>query len=185
MVESAPKAHRGVNAALGCCGALLGMLLGSATGTVLATLMSPESLDVWGWRIPFIFGLFIGLAGIFLRRHSEPARKPNEEKKNPLLETVKNHRTVIVQLAGLAAFNAVSFYLLFVYIVSWLELVDKISPEKSLFINTLSMIALIPIQLIAASISDRIGRKPVLITASIAAILFRSLFLAGCIITVR
>ena len=72
----------------------------------------------------------------------------------------------------MAVFNAVSFYLLFVYIVSWLELVDKISPEKSLFINTLSMIALIPIQLIAASISDRIGRKPVLITASIAAILF-------------
>ena len=172
MVESAPKAHRGLNAALGCCGALLGMLLGSATGTVLATFIAPESLEVWGWRIPFIFGLFIGLAGIFLRRHSEPAPKPTEAKKNPLLETVKNHRMVILQLAGLASFSAVSFYLLFVYIVSWLELVDKISPEKSLFINTLSMISLIPIQLIAASISDRIGRKPVLITASIAAILF-------------
>ena len=59
MVESAPTAHRGLNAALGCCGALLGMLLGSATGTVLATFIAPESLEVWGWRIPFIFGLFI------------------------------------------------------------------------------------------------------------------------------
>jgi MHS family proline/betaine transporter-like MFS transporter len=41
---------------------------GSATGAALASLMSPEALSDWGWRLPFIFGLFVGLAGYALRR---------------------------------------------------------------------------------------------------------------------
>jgi MHS family proline/betaine transporter-like MFS transporter len=98
--------------------------------------------------------------------------KPIADPENPLLETLKTQRTVVVQIMALTASNAIPFYLLFVYIVSWLELVNKMPPEKSLVINTVSMVALIPIQLIAGSISDRIGRKPVLIAASVAAIVF-------------
>jgi len=170
MVENAPRNRRGFNGALGCCGALLGILLGSATGALLAALMSAEDLQVWGWRIPFIFGLVIGLAGIALRRHVDHGAKPTDDTENPLLETLKTQRKVVLQIVALTASNAIPFYLLFVYIVSWLELVDKMPPEKSLFINTVSMIAMIPIQLIAGSVSDRIGRKPVLIATSVAAI---------------
>ena len=172
MVENAPRNRRGFNGALGCCGAVLGILLGSATGALLAAFMSAEDLETWGWRIPFILGLVIGLAGIVLRRHVDDASKPIADPENPLLETLKTQRTVVVQIMALTASNAIPFYLLFVYIVSWLELVNKMPPEKSLVINTVSMVALIPIQLIAGSISDRIGRKPVLIAASIAAIVF-------------
>lgn len=172
MVENAPRNRRGFNGALGCCGAVLGILLGSATGALLATLMSADDLETWGWRIPFILGLVIGLAGIVLRRHVDDVSKPIADPENPLLETLKTQRTVVVQIMALTASNAIPFYLLFVYIVSWLELVNKMPPEKSLVINTVSMVALIPIQLIAGSISDRIGRKPVLITASVAAIVF-------------
>jgi MHS family proline/betaine transporter-like MFS transporter len=172
MVENAPRNRRGFNGALGCCGAVLGILLGSATGALLAAFMSAEDLETWGWRIPFILGLVIGLAGIVLRRHVDDVSKPIADPENPLLETLKTQRTVVVQIMALTASNAIPFYLLFVYIVSWLELVNKMPPEKSLVINTVSMVALIPIQLIAGSISDRIGRKPVLIAASVAAIVF-------------
>ena len=172
MVENAPRNRRGFNGALGCCGAVLGILLGSATGALLAAFMSAEDLETWGWRIPFNLGLVIGLAGIVLRRHVDDASKPIADPENPLLETLKTQRTVVVQIMALTASNAIPFYLLFVYIVSWLELVNKMPPEKSLVINTVSMVALIPIQLIAGSISDRIGRKPVLIAASVAAIVF-------------
>jgi MHS family proline/betaine transporter-like MFS transporter len=172
MVENAPRNRRGLYGALGCCGAVLGILLGSATGALLATLMSAEDLETWGWRIPFIFGLVIGLAGIVLRRHVDLAAKPTADTENPLLETLRTQRKVVLQILALTAAHSIPFYLLFVYIVSWLELVDGMPPEKSLVINTVSMIAMIPTQLVAASISDRIGRKPVLIAASIAAIVF-------------
>jgi len=172
MVENAPRNHRGVNGALACCGVVLGILLGSATGALLAAFMSAEALQEWGWRIPFILGLVIGLAGLVLRRHVVHGAKPTEDTENPLLETLKTQRKVVLQIMALTASIAIPFYLLFVYIVSWLELVNKMPPEKSLFINTVSMVALIPIQLVTAVISDRIGRKPVLIAASVAAIAF-------------
>jgi len=63
-------------------------------------------------------------------------------------------------------FNAVAFYLLFVYIVSWLELVDGIAPAHALQINSLSMLVLLPCMVAMGALSDRIGRKPVLMLAT-------------------
>jgi MFS transporter, MHS family, proline/betaine transporter len=65
----------------------------------------------------------------------------------------------------LAAFGAVGFYLMFLYIVSWLQLVDGVAPERALDINTASMAAMIPVMLAAGWLSDRVGRKPLLIAA--------------------
>src|SRR5882724_11950416 len=63
MVERAPANRRGTIGAVACCGAVGGILLGSATGAALAALMSEAALEAWGWRIPFLIGLLVGLAG--------------------------------------------------------------------------------------------------------------------------
>jgi MHS family proline/betaine transporter-like MFS transporter len=54
---------------------------------------------------------------------------------------------------------------MFLYVVSWLQLVDGVAPERALSINTESMAALIPVTLTAGWLGDRIGRKPVLMAA--------------------
>jgi len=173
MIETAPKNKRGFVGAMGSSSAIVGMLLGSGVGAALGALLSPEHLDAWGWRIPFLFGLVIGLAGYFLRRGaSEHSSHASAITINPVVETFKNHRGLMLKLAGVSTFLAVSFYLIFVYIVSWLELVDKIPPGQSLEINTLSMIVIVPITLLAGVLSDRLGRKPVLILAALAAFIF-------------
>ncbi len=179
MVEQAPKNKRGFVGALACSSATMGMLLGSGVGAGLGLILSPESLDAWGWRIPFLFGLVIGLAGYLLRRQSHVQPNRSELTTNPLVETLKNHRSLLIKIAGLSVFHAIAFYLMFVYIVSWLQLVDNIAPSKSLEINSISMIVLIGVMLLAGSISDHIGRKPVLITAVIAAIIFSIPLLTG------
>jgi MHS family proline/betaine transporter-like MFS transporter len=171
MVENAPKNRRGTAGALACCGATLGILLGSATGAALAAVMSPESLDSWGWRIPFLFGLVIGVVGLLLRRNLEVQNDAVGEQKQPLKEVFQSHRLLLAKLAGLTVFTAVSFYLIFVYLVSWLQLVDKMGQEVSLQINTISMAALIPITLAGGALSDRIGRKPLVMGAIAATIL--------------
>jgi MFS transporter, MHS family, proline/betaine transporter len=171
MVENAPKNRRGTAGALACCGATLGILLGSATGAALAAVMSPESLDSWGWRIPFLFGLVIGVVGLLLRRNIEVKNEAVGEQKQPLKEVFQSHRLLLAKLAGLTVFTAVSFYLIFVYLVSWLQLVDKMGQEVSLQINTISMVALIPITLAGGALSDRIGRKPLVMVAIAATIL--------------
>ena len=68
MVEHAPPGRRGMIGAIACCGAIAGILLGSATGAILAQLMPTATLEAWGWRIPFLLGLLVGIAGYFLRR---------------------------------------------------------------------------------------------------------------------
>jgi MHS family proline/betaine transporter-like MFS transporter len=171
MVENAPKNRRGTAGALACCGATLGILLGSATGAALAAVMSPESLDSWGWRIPFLFGLVIGVVGLLLRRNLEVKNEAVGEQKQPLKEVFQSHRLLLAKLAGLTVFTAVSFYLIFVYLVSWLQLADKMGEEISLEINTISMVALIPFTLAGGALSDRIGRKPLVMAAIAATIL--------------
>lgn len=171
MVENAPDNRRGIAGALACCGATLGILLGSATGAALAEILSPESLNSWGWRIPFLFGLVIGFVGLLLRRNLEVKNEGVGEQRQPLTEILQFHRPLLAKLAGLSVFTAVSFYLIFVYLVSWLQLVDKMGEEISLEINTVSMVALIPVTVAAGALSDRIGRKPLLIGTVAATIL--------------
>ena len=77
--------------------------------------------------------LIIGLTGYLLRREApEHSKRSSAATTNPVVETLKNHRPDLAKIAGISAFLAVSFYLRFVYVVSWLELVDKIPPSKSL-----------------------------------------------------
>jgi MHS family proline/betaine transporter-like MFS transporter len=166
MIERAPPGRRGLLGAIACCGALGGILLGSASGALLATLLPAEAMDRWGWRIPFLVGLLVGLAGYFLRRNLQESVPAAAAARSPLGETFRLHGRLLARLAGLAVFNAVSFYLLFVYIVSWIQLADGIAPAHALAINTVSMVAMLPWMLGMGALSDRIGRKPVLLAAT-------------------
>jgi MHS family proline/betaine transporter-like MFS transporter len=63
-------------------------------------------------------------------------------------------------------FGAVGFYLMFVYIVSWLQLADGIPPAQALTINTISMALLIPAEIGLAALSDRVGRRALLLAVT-------------------
>ncbi len=164
MVEHAPPGRRGMVGATASCGAISGILLGSATGALVGELL-PGTLDSWGWRIPFIFGLVVGFAGYLLRRGIRETKLIKHER-SPIVETFQSHGALLARLAGLAAFGAVGFYLSFVYLVSWLQFADGIAPVHALEINTVSMFLLIPVILATGWLSDRIGRKPILLTAA-------------------
>jgi MFS transporter, MHS family, proline/betaine transporter len=167
MVEHAQPGRRGLIGATAGCGAVGGILAGSATGAVLAEAMSPEVLEAWGWRIPFLIGLLVGLAGFALRRgiHEDAIHKKAE--RSPLRDTLRHHGPLLLRLAALSVFNSVGFYLMFVYIVSWLQLADGIAPARALEINTVSMAILLPVMMAMGWLSDRIGRRPILLGATV------------------
>ena len=169
MVEHAPPGRRGLIGAMGCCGAVAGILLGSATGALLTAVLPADTMSAWGWRVPFLLGLLVGLAGFFLRRHLAESAVKGGEGRSPLRETIQRHSGLLLRLAGLSMFNAVSFYLLFVYIVSWLQLADGIAPAHALAINSASMLVLLPCMVAMGALSDRLGRKPILLAATVLA----------------
>jgi MHS family proline/betaine transporter-like MFS transporter len=108
----------------------------------------------------------VGLAGFALRRGLAEDTPRQKEARSPLVETVRHHGPLLLRLAALSVFNSVGFYLIFVYIVSWLQLADGIPPAKALDINTVSMVVLLPLMVVMAWLSDRIGRRPVMLAAT-------------------
>ena len=169
LVERAPEGRRGLMGALAACGATSGILLGSAVGAGFAASMSEQALDAWGWRIPFLLGLLVGIAGYLLRRHVLETVAIEPRKRAPIVETLHDHWRVVVGFAGLSVFNAVGFYVSFVYLVSWLQIADGIAPARALEINSLSMVVLLPVVIAAGLLSDRFGRKPFLLLATMLA----------------
>ena len=167
LVERAPEGRRGLMGALTSCGACGGILLGSAVGAGFAAMMSTASLESWGWRIPFLLGLVVGLAGYVLRRHMLDTVPAEPRKRAPIVETLHDHWRIVLGFAGLSVFNAVGFYVSFVYLVSWLQTADGMPPARALEINSVSMALLLPVMIAAGLLSDRVGRKPVLLLATL------------------
>src|SRR5215475_249359 len=87
LVEHAPEGRRGLMGALAASGASAGMLLGSAVGAAFAATMSTAALDAWGWRIPFLLGLVVGIAGYLLRRYVLEAEVAEKRTRAPIIET--------------------------------------------------------------------------------------------------
>jgi len=168
LVEHAPEGRRGLMGALGASGATAGILLGSTVGAVFAASMSTAALDGWGWRVPFLLGLLVGIAGYILRRYVIEAGVREKRARLPLIETLHDYWRVVAGFVGLSLYNAVTFYIAFVYLVSWLQMADGIPPSRALEINSFSMTILLPLVIAAGWLSDRFGRKPLLLLASLA-----------------
>jgi len=166
MIEQGPPGRGGLMGAVTGSGGLVGTLIGSGMGALLADTLPRAELDAWGWRIPFLFGLVAGITGLVLRRGIHDVQQVGEvPATSPLLETLRDHGWLVARLGGVAAFSAVGFYLMFLYIVSWLQTVDGEPPVQALTINTASMAAMIPVMLLAGWLSDRVGRRPVMLGA--------------------
>src|SRR5262249_58152829 len=101
-----------------------------------------------------------------LRRHVLETAPTERRARAPLVETLRDHWRIVLGLSGLSVFNAVAFYVSFVFLVSWLQTADGIAPAHALAINSLSMAALLPVMIVTGLLSDRLGRKPVLLLAT-------------------
>ena len=78
---------------------------------------------------------------------------------------------MVAGFAGLSVFSAVTFYIGFVYMVSWLQIADGIPPSRSLEINSFSMAISLPVLIATGWLSDRIGRKPLMLLASMGGVI--------------
>ena len=106
LVEHAPEGRRGLMGALAAGGAGVGTLLGSATGAAFAASMSAAALEGWGWRIPFLLGLVIGIVGYFLRRNVLDTMPMEPRKRAPIVETFQDHWRIVLGFAAALLANA-------------------------------------------------------------------------------
>ena len=87
LVERAPVGHRGLMGAVACCGTTLGFLIGSVVAVTITATMTTETLDTWGWRIPFLLGIVVSVVGVILRRNLSEVAPVERSERSSIVET--------------------------------------------------------------------------------------------------
>jgi MHS family proline/betaine transporter-like MFS transporter len=178
LVESAPPGRRGFIGSWTPFSSGVGTLLGSGVGALLTSDLSHEDLYAWGWRIPFLLGLVVGLIGLYLRTgiaespDFEAVRRSGDVATSPVREALTHCRKEVVTAAGLSWLAGGAFYILFVYMTTYLESILKQPLGTALMINTISLTLMVLLLPVMGALSDRVGRKPLLAGSALGFALF-------------
>jgi MHS family proline/betaine transporter-like MFS transporter len=138
--------------------------------------MSAEALYEWGWRIPFVIGLLISVVGLYIRKNlaESPIYKKAKETgrlaRFPLHETLTHYWREVIIALGLYITVTAPYYTATVYISNFMKTLGY-SSNQSTIVSSVILITMIIVLPISAYISDKIGRRPVLICGIILLIL--------------
>ncbi|MBI0296593.1 MFS transporter [Streptomyces sp. PRKS01-29] len=176
MTEFAPPGRRGLYGAWQSFTVALGLLAGAGVAALLATVMSEESLGDWGWRLPFLLTLPIGLVALWLRLRLEETpffRAAADGRAAPApsagAERVADPREVagaIVMGAARIMGWAAAGYTFLVVMPSYLQATLNATFQQALVATVVANAGFALSILPAGLLSDRIGRRPVMLTGA-------------------
>lgn len=138
---------------------------------LLSLGLGDEAMESWGWRIPFLLSLPLGLCGFYLRFRLnetplfEGIDEDEEVSVAPLKETFGTHWRTILVFAGFIATTALSFYIFTTYMSTFLQVVGGLSPSAALLSTFICQIGAACLCPILGRVSDRIGRRRTTVTA--------------------
>ncbi|KWR71637.1 MFS transporter [Arthrobacter sp. W1] len=178
LVEYAPANRRGLYAAVVPASTATGLLFGSLMAAGLTGLLSSGDLESWGWRIPFLLAAPLGLIGRYIRTKLEDspafveASESSAPESSPVGSLLKNHWRQLVQAAGAVLLNAVGFYVILSYMPTYLSEELGLDATRSYLATTVALLTYVGFIFLTGMLSDRFGRRRVLISASVLFVLF-------------
>ena len=182
-VEHAPARKRGLFGSFTQIGSAAGMLLATSSFFLVQSLMSDEAFESFGWRIPFLASALLVALGLWIRLGVSDAPEFQELKdsgkvaKAPLREVLTAHPRVLLITIGLRLAQNSVFYLITVYMLSYLS--DNRGDSTS---GVTAVMIASAVGLVTGPawgwVSDRIGRKPVTIFGLIGIAVFGWIFFA-------
>lgn len=173
LVEYAPPNRRGLYAAVVPASTATGLLLGSLLAAGLTGLLSADQLHSWGWRLPFLLAAPMGLIGRYIRTKLEDTPVFRElaaeehAEKAPVKSLFANHWRQLLQAVGAVLLNAVGFYVILSYMPTYLSTELGLGATESYLATTIALLTYIGFIFGTGMLSDRFGRKKVLISASV------------------
>lgn len=183
LLESAPDNRRGLIASCAAAASEIGALLAVGVSALTVSAMSEDALASWGWRIPFAVGA--ALAGIVLLARTTMVESPDFERQQregtiparPLVDALTLQRSGVIRSFAISALGSITYYIGITYVPAFLVSTGAASEGASLWLSTAAAVAVILVTPLVGLLSDRVGRKPVLIALSLlSAILPAALF---------
>ena len=169
LLEGAPAHRRGLIASSASAASEIGALLAVGVSALTVASMSEADLASWGWRIPFLVGA--ALAGTVWIARSAMEESPDFHRQiseqsipdSPLRHSIANHRGAIGRAFAISALGSITYYVGITYVPAFLTSAGGLSESESLWLSTIAAVAVIVITPFVGLLSDRVGRKPVLL----------------------
>ena len=172
LSEMATKKHRGFYSSFQYVTLIMGQLIASGFVVLLQKVfLTEKELHEWGWRIPFVFGAILAVTVMYLRRSLQETTSFQQKDTKDDRGTIKallHHPKAVLTVIGLTIGGTVAFYTFTTYMQKFLVDTVKFSNADASLISTLSLVVFMLLQPLFGLISDKIGRKPLLIGFGIA-----------------
>ena len=177
LLEGARADRRGLITSLASAASEVGALMAVAISALAVNAMSTAHLNAWGWRIPFFVGAALAGCVWFARSTMEESPdflrqlKQHTVPESPLRYTLTHHRPALLRTFAISALGSITYYVGITYVPAFLSSSGILAEGRSLGLSTLAAVAVILVTPLAGALSDRIGRKPVLIWLGVAGML--------------
>jgi MHS family proline/betaine transporter-like MFS transporter len=149
----------------------------SPMGSLLGTVLPEDAMNAWGWRVPFILGILVGVIGLYVRLRLEdtPAFRVIEQREEvadaPVKESFTAHGGESLTAFGFTIAWTVSYYILLTYMPTYVSETLGLSLTAALTANSIGLVVLMAIIPFTGALSERIGRKPLLLAFSVFTVL--------------
>jgi MFS transporter, MHS family, proline/betaine transporter len=173
LAEYAPNNQRGLYTSIVPASTAAGLLLGSLLVTFMHFALTVEQMESFGWRLPFLLAAPMGLVGRYIRVRLEDSSKfrdlerYHQVSQAPLMQMLRTHKGAFIIALGATMFNAVGFYTILSYMPTYLSAELHLSESDSFMATSIALATYIGLTFVMGKLSDQLGRKTMLITASL------------------
>ncbi|TLS44669.1 MFS transporter [Streptomyces montanus] len=165
LVESAGPRRRGLFSSFQYVSTTAGQLLASGMAALLVGALSDGQMEGWGWRVPFLLGAALSLVGFWIRQGAHETRSA-EQRQAPrpgLLDALRHHPRESLLICGITAGGTIAYYTWTSYLPTYAELNAGIEKSDALLAGTISLAFFGLLQPLGGLLSDRFGRRPLLL----------------------
>jgi MHS family alpha-ketoglutarate permease-like MFS transporter len=176
LSEMASKEHRGFFSSFQYVTLISGQLIALAVLIVLQQTLNEEQLISWGWRVPFVIGAMCAVVALYLRRGMEETesftKTQQSKKKERTITILMRHPKELLTVVGLTMGGTLAFYTYTTYMQKYLVNTVGFSKGESTAISAATLFLFMCLQPVIGALSDKIGRRPILIAFGVLGTLF-------------
>ncbi|MBS9476915.1 MFS transporter [Ancylobacter radicis] len=165
LLETSPEGRRGFSTSFLSVTVALGSGLASAVAAVLVSTLSPETMEDWGWRLPFLLGGSLGIVALWLRTGIDetPVYSREQAARASTVTVLRRIRRPSLTVLGFTMHWTVCYYVFLIYMPLFTQRHAGLSAAQATWSNTICIAAIILLVPFIGRLSDRYGRRPFLL----------------------